>query len=83
MLCHPLSDDELLLLCRPPADSMEFLQLLNQISIKIIDFGHPGPLFLFVDFVVVFFRFSISSAYLHILIADNRICQTPLTILTF
>jgi hypothetical protein len=47
MICQRLSDHQLRLLCRPSLDSQEFAELLNQISIKVIDFGHPGKTLLF------------------------------------
>jgi len=43
MLCNSLSDPQLLLLCRPSTDDAAFFKLLNEISIKVIDFGHPDP----------------------------------------
>jgi hypothetical protein len=42
MLCQPLSDSQLRVLCQNSSDTPEFAELLGQICIKIIDFGHPG-----------------------------------------
>jgi hypothetical protein len=64
MLCHHLLDHQLRILCRPPPDGTEFSELLNQITIKVIDFGHPGQ---FCFCVLVRKGFCVQSQNIHIL----------------